>query len=143
MDKVPVEQFTTNRSVKRSQDATLFKKHCRSGPSTPGNTDKPTRLLHSSTDSLSSKILISYGAIFSREEECMTTEQKARMIKLQRRAEQHANEYKRLFQDRRTRAKALIHLRKAERLYSLVRDLIMAHTPVTVRSRTENDPIFH
>jgi hypothetical protein len=73
----------------------------------------------------------------------MTAEQKARMIKLQRRAEQHANEYKRLFQDRRTQAKALIHLRKAERLYSLVRDLILAHAPVTVRSRTENDPIFH
>ncbi|MDR3557564.1 MAG: hypothetical protein P4L55_22630 [Syntrophobacteraceae bacterium] len=73
----------------------------------------------------------------------MTTEQKVRMIKLHRRAEQHAHEYKRLFQDRRTQSKALKHLRKAERLYSLVRDLIVAHTSVTVQSLTENDPIFH
>ena len=55
----------------------------------------------------------------------MTVEQKVRLSRLHQRAEQHANEYKRLLQDRGTQPKALKHLRKAEQLYSHVRDLIM------------------
>ncbi len=61
----------------------------------------------------------------------MTAEQKLRLIRLHQRAEQHSNEYKRLSLDRGTRSKALKHLRKAERLYSRVRDLIMAYTSLT------------
>lgn len=61
----------------------------------------------------------------------MTVEQKLRLFRLHRRAEQHANEYKRLLQDRSSQSRALEHLRKAERLYSHVRELIMAWTSVT------------
>ncbi|MDR3568392.1 MAG: hypothetical protein P4L43_10220 [Syntrophobacteraceae bacterium] len=60
----------------------------------------------------------------------MTAEQKTRLIRLHQRAEQHANEYKRLSRDRGAPSKALRHLRKAERLYSHVRDLIIACTPL-------------
>ncbi|MDA8307290.1 MAG: hypothetical protein M0Z81_10725 [Deltaproteobacteria bacterium] len=60
----------------------------------------------------------------------MTAEQKLRLIRLHQRAEQHANEYRRLARDRDTQSKALKHLRKAERLYSHVRALIVDYTSV-------------
>lgn len=54
----------------------------------------------------------------------MTAEQKERLIRLHQRAEQHANEYRRLSRDAGTQSMALRHLRKAERLCGYVRDLI-------------------
>ncbi len=60
----------------------------------------------------------------------MTAEQKQRLIRLHQRAEQHANEYRRLSRDRSTQSMALRHLRKAERLCSHVRDLMMDCTAV-------------
>lgn len=70
----------------------------------------------------------------------MTVEQKQRLFRLHRRAEQHANEYKRLLQERSTHPKALKHLRKAERLYSHVRDLIMAWTSVRAGATRNKNP---
>ena len=58
----------------------------------------------------------------------MTEEQKERLIRLHQRAEQHAKEYKRLSRDQSKQCQALKHLRKAERLFSHVRDLITACT---------------
>ena len=56
----------------------------------------------------------------------MTADQKAQLIRLHQRAEQHANEYKRLSRDKSTQSKALKHLQKAERLCSRVRELLVA-----------------
>ncbi len=61
----------------------------------------------------------------------MNSEQKIRLIRLHQRAEQHANEYRRLSRDLGTRSKALRHLQKAERLYSHVRELITNYTSLT------------
>ncbi|MGC9196632.1 MAG: hypothetical protein ACP5IL_14445 [Syntrophobacteraceae bacterium] len=61
----------------------------------------------------------------------MNPEQKLRLIRLHQRAEQHANEYRRLSRNLSTHSKALHHLRKAERLYSHVRELIANYTSLT------------
>jgi hypothetical protein len=61
----------------------------------------------------------------------MNSEQKIRLIRLHQRAEQHTNEYRRLSRDLSTHSKALKHLRKAERLYCHVRELIEDYTSIT------------
>ncbi len=54
----------------------------------------------------------------------MTHSQIRRLIRLHQKAEQHTNEYKRLFADRSAQSKALRHLQKAERLYSQISGII-------------------
>jgi hypothetical protein len=53
----------------------------------------------------------------------MTAYQAGRLIRLHQRAEHHANEYKRLSVDSSS-AKATEHLRKVEKLFSQIRDII-------------------
>lgn len=56
----------------------------------------------------------------------MTVYQIRRLVSLHERAEQHANEYKKLLTDPNARSKAFWHKRKAEQLYSQVSGLIRA-----------------
>jgi hypothetical protein len=58
----------------------------------------------------------------------MTARQVGHLIRLNKKAEQHANEYKRLSKDGSAQSQAIKHLQKAERLHSQVRDLIRAST---------------
>jgi hypothetical protein len=62
----------------------------------------------------------------------MTLFQIKRLIQLHERAERHSNEYKRFSADPSTqsKAKALCHLQKAERLYSQIAGLIKESTVV-------------
>jgi len=50
----------------------------------------------------------------------MSCDQMDRLIRLNKKAEQHRNEYRRLFGDRSAQSKALWHLDKATSLYSQV-----------------------
>ncbi len=58
----------------------------------------------------------------------MTCHQVERLIRLHKKAERHSSEYRRLLGDPSAQSKALWHLQKAERLYSLVSGLIRDFT---------------
>jgi len=60
----------------------------------------------------------------------MTLFQIKRLIRLHERAERHSNEYKKFSADLSTQSKALCHLRKAERLYAQIANLIKNITVV-------------
>jgi hypothetical protein len=59
----------------------------------------------------------------------MTLSQIKRLIRLQERAERHSDEYRRFSADLSRQSKALGHLRKAERLYGQIADLIREAAP--------------
>ena len=62
----------------------------------------------------------------------MTLFQIKRLIRLQERAERHSNEYRKFSADLSRQSKAISHLRKAERLYSQIADLIREATTTQV-----------
>jgi hypothetical protein len=68
----------------------------------------------------------------------MTLIQIRRLIRLQERAERHSNEYKRFSGDLSRQSKALDHLRKAERLYSQIANLIRESTAMNVGAEEED-----
>jgi hypothetical protein len=70
--------------------------------------------------------------IFILKEEFVTVNRTRSLIRLHARAVKHANEYGRLSKDRNVQSKALRHLRKAERLFCRVSDLIGECTRVMV-----------
>ena len=54
----------------------------------------------------------------------MTVHHARRLVRLHRKAEQHANEYKRLSGDPGTKLKALTHLHKVQRLFCQISDIL-------------------
>ena len=58
----------------------------------------------------------------------MTIHQIRRLVSLHKKAEQHANEYRKLLTDPSARSKAFWHKRKSDQLYSQVSGLIRDFT---------------